>query len=96
MSEPKKFLSVKHIVFMIMCRSLPSTTSPGAIYQMGYSAIPILILAALLFFVPYSFMMAEYGSRPAGRCRRPLQLDGALPRHEIRLRGSLLNYAGTW
>ena len=29
---------------------------------MGYSAIPILILAALLFFVPYSFMMAEYGS----------------------------------
>ena len=29
---------------------------------MGYSAIPWYILCALLFFIPYAFMMAEYGS----------------------------------
>ena len=62
MSEPKKFLSVKHIVFMIIVQVLAFNNIPRCYYQMGYSAIPILILAALLFFVPYSFMMAEYGS----------------------------------
>lgn len=35
---------------------------PRAFYLMGYFAIPWYILCALLFFIPYAFMMAEYGS----------------------------------
>ena len=48
MSEPKKFLSVKHIVFMIIVQVLAFNNIPRCYYQMGYSAIPILILAAQL------------------------------------------------
>ena len=52
MSEPKKFLSVKHMVFMIIVQVLAFNNIPRCYYQMGYSAIPILILAALLFSCP--------------------------------------------
>ena len=51
MSEPKKFLSVKHIVFMIIVQVLAFNNIPRCYYQMGYSAIPILILAALLIAI---------------------------------------------
>lgn len=38
MSEPKKFLSVKHIVFMIIVQVLAFNNIPRCYYQMGYSA----------------------------------------------------------
>ena len=95
MSEPKKFLSVKHIVFMIIVQVLAFNNIPRCYYQMGYSAIPILILAALLFFVPYSFMMAEYGSAlrdDAGGLYNWMERSLGT---KFAFCGSLLNYAGT-
>lgn len=95
MSEPKKFLSVKHIVFMIIVQVLAFNNIPRCYYQMGYSAIPILILAALLFFVPYSFMMAEYGSAlrdEAGGLYNWMERSLGT---KFAFCGSLLNYAGT-
>ena len=35
---------------------------PRAFYLMGYAAIPWYILSAILFFIPFAFMMAEYGA----------------------------------
>lgn len=35
---------------------------PRAFYLMGYGAIPWYVLSALAFFIPYAFMMAEYGA----------------------------------
>ena len=89
MSEPKKFLSVKHIVFMIIVQVLAFNNIPRCYYQMGYSAIPIL------FFVPYSFMMAEYGSAlrdEAGGLYNWMERSLGT---KFAFCGSLLNYAGT-
>ena len=35
---------------------------PRAFYLMGYSAIPWYIFGAIAFFIPYAFMMAEFGA----------------------------------
>ncbi|GAB2027448.1 glutamate/gamma-aminobutyrate family transporter YjeM [Lactovum odontotermitis] len=35
---------------------------PVAFYQMGYGAIPWYIIGALLFFIPFAFMVTEMGS----------------------------------
>lgn len=35
---------------------------PRAFYLMGYSAIPWYIFSAIFFFIPYAFMMSEYGA----------------------------------
>ena len=36
--------------------------SPGIFYLMGYSAIPVYLIAAVLFFIPFGFMIIEYGA----------------------------------
>ena len=35
---------------------------PRSFYLMGYGAIPFFLLSAVVFFVPFAFMVAEYGS----------------------------------
>ena len=35
---------------------------PRGFFLMGYSAIPWYILSAITFFVPFAFMIAEYGA----------------------------------
>ena len=35
---------------------------PRSFYLMGYGAIPWYIISGLTFFIPYAFMMAEYGA----------------------------------
>jgi amino acid transporter len=35
---------------------------PRSFYLMGYAAIPWYILSSLVFFIPYAFMMSEYGA----------------------------------
>lgn len=38
------------------------TNMPRTFYLMGYSGIIWYIMSAILFFIPYAFMMAEYGA----------------------------------
>jgi amino acid transporter len=35
---------------------------PRAFFLMGYSSIPWYVFSAILFFIPYAFMMSEYGA----------------------------------
>jgi amino acid transporter len=35
---------------------------PRSFYKMGYAAIPWYILSGIAFFIPYAFMMAEFGA----------------------------------
>lgn len=35
---------------------------PRSFYLMGYSAVPWYILSGITFFIPYAFMMSEYGA----------------------------------
>lgn len=93
--EGKKILSVKNIVFMIVVQVLAFNNIPRCFYQMGYSAIPIMIIAAVLFFIPYSFMMAEYSAAfkdEAGGLYNWMERSVGT---NFAFCGTLLNYAGT-
>lgn len=57
-----KKLTLISLILMIFTSVFGFANMPRAFYLMGYSAIPWYILCALLFFIPYAFMMAEYGS----------------------------------
>ena len=60
-SQAKK-LTLVSLILMIFTSVFGFANMPRAFYLMGYSAIPWYILGAVLFFIPYAFMMAEYGS----------------------------------
>ncbi|WP_373601000.1 glutamate/gamma-aminobutyrate family transporter YjeM [Paraclostridium bifermentans] len=65
MSQPSnnaKKLTLVPLILMIFTSVFGFTNMPRAFYLMGYAAIPWYILSAALFFIPYAFMMAEYGS----------------------------------
>lgn len=62
MSEKTKKLSMGALILMIFTSVYGFNNMPRSFYLMGYGAIPFFILAAILFFVPYAFMIAEYGS----------------------------------
>lgn len=57
-----KKLTLISLILMIFTSVFGFANMPRAFYLMGYSAIPWYILSELLFFIPYAFMMAEYGS----------------------------------
>ena len=57
-----KKLTLISLILMIFTSVFGFANMPRAFYLMGYSAIPWYVLSALLFFIPYAFMMAEYGS----------------------------------
>ena len=61
MTKGKK-LTLVSLILMIFTSVFGFANMPRAFYLMGYSAIPWYILSAVLFFIPYAFMMAEYGS----------------------------------
>ncbi|ERT64230.1 glutamate/gamma-aminobutyrate family transporter YjeM [Cetobacterium somerae] len=50
------------LILMIFTSVFGFNNIPRSFYLMGYSAIPWYIFSGLLFFIPYAFMMAEYGS----------------------------------
>lgn len=60
--EKTKKLTLISLILMIFTSVFGFTNMPRAFYLMGYSSIPWYILSALLFFIPYAFMMSEYGS----------------------------------
>lgn len=50
------------LILMIFTSVFGFTNMPRSFFLMGYGAIPWYILSGITFFIPYAFMMAEYGS----------------------------------
>lgn len=57
-----KKLTLISLILMIFTSVFGFTNIARAYLLMGYGAIPWYILSAVTFFIPYSFMMAEYGA----------------------------------
>ena len=62
MSKEKKKLSLVALILMIFTSVYGFNNMPRSFYLMGYGAIPFYIVSAIIFFVPFAFMIAEYGS----------------------------------
>ncbi|MGX7030194.1 glutamate/gamma-aminobutyrate family transporter YjeM [Vagococcus zengguangii] len=58
----KKKLTLVTLILMIFTSVFGFTNIPRAYYLMGYASIPWYILAALTFFLPFAFMLAEFGA----------------------------------
>ena len=58
----KKKLTLTSLILMIFTSVFGFANIPKAYYLMGYASIPWYILAALTFFLPFSFMLAEFGA----------------------------------
>ncbi|PHV69500.1 glutamate/gamma-aminobutyrate family transporter YjeM [Sporanaerobium hydrogeniformans] len=57
-----KKLTLYSLVLMIFTSVFGFANIPRAFFLMGYAAVPWYILGALAFFIPYAFMLAEYGA----------------------------------
>ena len=55
-------LTLVALILMIFTSVFGFANIPRAFFLMGYSAIPWYIFGAICFFIPYAFMMAEFGS----------------------------------
>lgn len=62
MSNSQKKMSMTGLILMIFTSVYGFNNMPRSFYLMGYGAIPFYILAAIFFFIPFAFMVAEYGS----------------------------------
>ncbi|PHO07504.1 glutamate/gamma-aminobutyrate family transporter YjeM [Thermoanaerobacterium thermosaccharolyticum] len=58
----RRKLSQISLILMIFTSVFGFTNMPRSFYLMGYGAIPWYILSGITFFIPYAFMMAEYGA----------------------------------
>ncbi|AGX43595.1 glutamate/gamma-aminobutyrate family transporter YjeM [Clostridium saccharobutylicum] len=61
-TEKQKKLTLLTLILMIFTSVFGFANMPRSYYLMGYGAIPWFILGAITFFIPYAFMMAEYGA----------------------------------
>lgn len=57
-----KKLSLISLILMIFTSVFGFANMPRSFYLMGYAAIPWYILSGITFFIPFAFMMAEFGS----------------------------------
>ena len=57
-----KKLNLTALILMIFTSVFGFANMPRSFYLMGYAAIPWYMLSAVVFFIPYAFMMAEYGA----------------------------------
>jgi amino acid transporter len=55
-------LSLNALILMIFTSVFGFANIPRSFFLMGYGAIPWYIISGITFFVPFAFMMAEYGS----------------------------------
>ena len=55
-------LTLVALILMIFTSVFGFNNIPRAFFLMGYSAIPWYIFGAVCFFIPYAFMMAEFGA----------------------------------
>ena len=62
MAEKTKKLTMGALILMIFTSVYGFNNMPRSFYLMGYGAIPFFLLSAVVFFVPFAFMVAEYGS----------------------------------
>ncbi|MCI1945204.1 glutamate/gamma-aminobutyrate family transporter YjeM [Clostridium luticellarii] len=58
----QKKMKMMALILMIFTSVFGFANMPRSFYLMGYGAIPWYILSGLTFFIPYAFMMAEYGA----------------------------------
>lgn len=61
MKEEKK-LGLMPLILMIFTSVYGFNNIPRSYYLMGYAAIPWFVIAGILFFIPFAFMIAEFGS----------------------------------
>lgn len=57
-----KKLGLNALVLMIFTSVFGFSNMPRSFYLMGYSAIPWYLLSAIIFFLPFAFMIAEFGA----------------------------------
>ena len=57
-----KKLTLVSLVLMIFTSVYGFNNIPRSFYKMGYAAIPWYILSGITFFIPFAFMMAEFGA----------------------------------
>lgn len=57
-----KKLTLVSLILMIFTSVYGFNNIPRSFYLMGYGAIPWYILSAITFFIPFAFMMSEYGA----------------------------------
>ena len=60
--KKSKKLTLVSLVLMIFTSVYGFNNMPRSFYIRGYAAIPWYILAGLAFFIPFAFMMAEFGT----------------------------------
>ncbi|SFG57937.1 Amino acid transporter [Lachnospiraceae bacterium C7] len=58
----EKKLGLMSLVLMIFTSVYGFNNIPRSFYLMGYAAIPWFVIAGILFFIPFAFMVAEFGS----------------------------------
>ena len=58
----EKKLGLMSLILMIFTSVYGFNNIPRSYYLMGYAAIPWFVIAGILFFVPFAFMIAEFGS----------------------------------
>ena len=58
----KKKLTLVPLILMIFTSVFGFTNMPRSYFLMGYAAIPWYVISAITFFIPYAFMMAEFGA----------------------------------
>lgn len=61
-ASTSKKLTLVPLILMIFTSVFGFANMPRSFYLMGYAAIPWYILSGITFFIPFAFMMAEYGS----------------------------------
>lgn len=62
MNKKSMKLSLTALILMIFTSVFGFANIPRSFYLMGYAAVPWYIISAIVFFIPYAFIMAEYGS----------------------------------
>jgi amino acid transporter len=60
--KSSKKLTLVSLVLMIFTSVYGFNNIPRSFYKMGYAAIPWYILSGITFFIPFAFMMAEFGA----------------------------------
>lgn len=61
-NKNNKKLSLSALILMIFTSVYGFNNMPRSFYLMGYGAIPFYIVSSLIFFIPFAFMIAEYGA----------------------------------
>ncbi|MGL4850748.1 MAG: glutamate/gamma-aminobutyrate family transporter YjeM, partial [Clostridium sp.] len=61
-SNHKNKLTLISLILMIFTSVFGFTNIARAFLLMGYGAIPFYIISAITFFIPYAFMLSEFGA----------------------------------